>query len=66
MLGYCAVSCSNCSPTFLYNVLRRKESWHREVMTKVLALTADRVEREGWIERRWECRELRLMGKRME
>ena len=50
MLGYYAASCGNCSPTFLYNVSRRK-SLHRDVIRKVVAFTADRVEREGWIER---------------
>ena len=50
MLGYYAASCGNCSPPFLYNVSRRK-SLHRDVIMKVVAFTADRVEREGWIER---------------
>jgi hypothetical protein len=38
----------NFSPTFVCNVSRRKESWQHDVVTKLLALTAKRVEREGW------------------
>jgi hypothetical protein len=64
VLGYYAASCGNFSPTFLYNVSRRKESLHCDVMTEVLALRANTVQTEGWIETILAVSPTKMMEKR--